>query len=151
MDYQIRPAVLEDAQTIADFQISMALETENKKLDPGIVLPAVKRVFEDGDKGKYLVADQNGEVIGSLLITFEWSDWRNSNLWYIQSVFVKDTARGKGVFKALYNQVLEEAKQDDAMFVRLYVETENEAAQKVYEKLGMKRLPYYMYDIKLRD
>lgn len=145
----IRNATVEDAQSIADFQVAMAMETENKQLDAANVLCAVKRVFEDGDKGFYLVAEVDGQVVGSLMVTYEWSDWRNSNMWYIQSVFVQAERRGKGLFGQMYQRVVELAKNAKAMYVRLYVETDNEKAQKVYEKLGMKRMPYYMYDVKI--
>ena len=145
----IRNATVADAESIADFQVAMALETENKKLDAANVLTAVKAVFEDSTKGFYLVGEVDGKVAGSLMITYEWSDWRNSNMWYIQSVFVTKECRGQGVFKSLYQKVIDLAKQKDVMFVRLYVETENELAQRAYESLGMKRMPYYMYDVKI--
>ncbi|MFK7769565.1 MAG: N-acetyltransferase family protein [Mariniblastus sp.] len=151
MSINIRPATLEDATTIANFQIAMAMETENKTLESNVVATAVQAVFEDqsGAKGFYLVGESEGTVVGSLMVTFEWSDWRNSNMWYIQSVFVEKDSRGKGVFKKLYQKVLEMAKEKNVMFVRLYVETENEKAQKAYESLGMKRMPYYMYDVRV--
>lgn len=145
----IRYATAKDAQSIADFQVAMALETENKKLDSDNVLIAVKSVFDDSQKGFYLVAEVDGQVVGSLMITYEWSDWRNGNMWYIQSVFVMSPHRGKGLFTAMYHKVMELAKSENATYVRLYVETENEVAQKAYEKLGMKRMPYFMYDVKV--
>ena len=149
MSLLIRRADSGDAATLADFQILMAKETENKQLDRDIVLPAVNAVFADESKGFYLVAELDSNVVGGLLITYEWSDWRNCNIWYIQSVYVADAHRGKGVFKQLYHRVLELAKQDGSMFVRLYVEVENTLAQKTYESLGMKRMPYYLYDVKI--
>ena len=153
MSIQIRTGQPEDGRTIASFQVAMAKETEDKVLDPSIVEPAVEKVFKDPAKGFYVVAtsEENDKpaVIGSLLITYEWSDWRNSNMWYIQSVYVTPDFRGKGVFKRLYQHVIELAKENDVMFVRLYVEVENERAQRVYESLGMKKMPYYMYDIKV--
>ena len=145
----IRPATLADAPAIARYQIAMALETEDKQLDPQVVQPAVESVFADPAKGFYLVAEAMEQVIGTLMVTYEWSDWRNCNMWYIQSVFVDQSCRGQGVFKKLYQHVIDQAKQENVMFVRLYVETENERAQKVYESLGMKRMPYYMYDVKI--
>ncbi len=145
----IRFATVDDAQSIADFQVAMAAETENKTLEPGKVLTAVESVFEDPQKGFYLVAEVEGEVVGSLMVTYEWSDWRNCNMLYIQSVFVKPPQRGNGLFSQMYHRVIELAKKENAMYVRLYVETENEVAQRTYEKLGMKRMPYYMYDVKI--
>lgn len=145
----IRHAQPADAQSIANFQVAMAQETEDKKLDLENVVQAVSSVFDDKHKGFYLVAEIDGEVAGSLMVTYEWSDWRNSNMWYIQSVYVQPEFRGRGLFGKLYRKVVELAKEDQAMYVRLYVETENERAQKVYESLGMKRMPYYMYDVKI--
>ena len=149
MSATIRKATIDDVDSIAGFQLAMAMETENKSLDPTIVEPAVRAVFEDPSRGFYLVGEVDGRVVGSLMITYEWSDWRNCNMWYIQSLFVEANHRGQGIFKKLYQQVIDLAKNDDVMFVRLYVEVENERAQKVYESLGMKRMPYHMYDVKI--
>ena len=145
----VRDGELSDAPTIANFQIRMAMETEEKTLLPEVVQPAVEAVFSDSGKGQYLVAVSDSQVVGSLLITYEWSDWRNCHMWYIQSVYVHPDFRGQGIFGKLYDEVIARAKSDGAMFVRLYVEVENERAQKTYEKLGMKRMPYYMYDVKV--
>ena len=149
MTVTIRNAVPNDAAAIAAFQLAMALETEGKQLELGVVMPAVEEVFANPSRGFYLVGEIDGEVAGSLMVTYEWSDWRNSNLWYIQSVYVQEQFRGRGVFKNLYQTVIEQARVEKAGHVRLYVESDNERAQKVYESLGMKRLPYFMYDIKV--
>ena len=146
MPAHVRRAKLADADKIARFQLSMAKETEGKYLDEAIVSPAVKSVFGDSQKGFYVVAEIDNLVIGSLMITFEWSDWRNTNLWYIQSVYVESHCRGQGVFKQMYRFVTSEASAESVKHVRLYVETGNHLAQKVYESLGMKRMPYFMYD-----
>lgn len=145
----IRIGKREDAPSIARFQVDMAMETEDKKLDVDTVTVAAQAVFDDPGKGFYVVAEIGGDVVASLLITYEWSDWRNFNMWYIQSVFVDAEHRGKGVYKAMYQFVMEMAKEDGPKFVRLYVEFDNEKAQKVYESLGMKRMPYYMYETKV--
>lgn len=149
METVIRRATKSDAASIADFQIAMAMETESKSLAANVVVPAVESVFDSPTKGHYYVADIGGEVVGCLLITFEWSDWRNSNIWYIQSVFVAQPHRGKGIFKSLYQEVMHEARENDVMYVRLYVEKENARAQKTYEALGMQQLPYLMYDVRV--
>lgn len=146
----IRYATRHDSNAIAQFQVAMALETENKQLDMEIVESAAAAVFEDPGKGIYVVAEDDGNVVASLLITYEWSDWRNSNMWYIQSVFVVKEMRGQGIFGEMYRFVMDAAKSQNVMFVRLYVETENERAQKVYESLGMKRMPYFMYDVRVK-
>ncbi len=145
----IRRAREDDARRIAEYQIAMALETENKQLDPAIVHPAVESVFADPGKGFYLVAEMDGQPVGTLMITYEWSDWRNSNMWYIQSVYVDQPFRGRGIFRQLYQHVIDLAAQQDVMFVRLYVDAANARAQRIYESLGMKRLPYFMYDIRV--
>ena len=147
---QIRPARVEDAEAIAQFQCAMAAETEDKQLEPATVLAAVQAALGDASKGFYLVAEQGDQVVGSLLITDEWSDWRNSYLWYIQSVYIEPDHRGQGIFRQLYDEVYQLAVKKNVLFIRLYVETENHRAQKVYESLGMKRMPYYMYDVRVQ-
>lgn len=157
---EIRRGHVNDAAQIAEFQIAMAWETEQKRLDPATVGPAVQAVFADPSKGFYVVAEHaisaggavlsaGGEggrdLIASLLVTFEWSDWRNSNMWYIQSVFVAPAFRRQGIFKRMYTQIVAMAASHQVRYVRLYVEMENQAAQNVYQSLGMKRLPYFMY------
>ena len=142
MNEVIRPGTSKDAQNIADFQVAMALETESKTLCSETVHTAVQAVFSDPQKGLYLVTELDGVVVASLLITYEWSDWRNSNMWYIQSVFVEPQHRRRGVFSRLYQKVVELAKADGVSYVRLYVETDNKTAQQLYERLGMKRMPY---------
>jgi len=149
MEIIIREAQQNDALTIASFQQKMAMETENKLLDPEVVTQAVRAVFDDSSKGFYLVAELDSQVVGSLMVTYEWSDWRNCNMWYIQSVYVLRDYRGQGVFTELYARIVELASEAGTMFVRLYVEVDNKRAQKLYEKLGMKRMPYYMYDMKI--
>jgi ribosomal protein S18 acetylase RimI-like enzyme len=149
MPAHVRRAKRADADKIARFQLFMAKETENKKLDEAIVLPAVNSVFDDPQKGFYVVGEMADQVISSLMITFEWSDWRNTNLWYIQSVYVESGYRGQGVFKQMYRFVTAEANAAGVKHIRLYVETGNRQAQKVYESLGMKKMPYFMYDAEI--
>ena len=149
MPAQVRLATRSDAEKIALFQVLMAAETEDKVLDQASVATAVKAVFDDPNKGFYFVGEIDGQVISSLLITYEWSDWRNSNLWYIQSVFVEADNRGQGVFKKMYQTVVDQAKQNGVKHIRLYVENDNDRAQKVYQSLGMKKLPYFMFDAEI--
>jgi ribosomal protein S18 acetylase RimI-like enzyme len=150
MEILIRDGHEKDAPHIAKFQIKMALETERKQLSAEVVLPAVRSVFADPAKGFYLVAEIVDQVVGSLLITYEWSDWRNCNIWYIQSVYVEPEFRARGVFTKLHSRVVQMAKDAGIMFVRLFVEVDNTRAQKTYERLGMKRMPYLMYDMKIQ-
>lgn len=147
--FQIRRARSEDYATIAQFNQNMALETENKILPDELIVPGVKAILDDAGKGFYYVAEADGEVIGQLMITFEWSDWRNNTIWWIQSVYVKENWRGKGIYKALYEQVKQDAKAANIQTIRLYVEKENQRAQEVYRKLGMQETVYDMYEANL--
>lgn len=141
----IRRARAEDAQQIIDFQISMALETEDVVLDLNTITPGVQAVFEDDAKGWYFVAEIEGEIAGSLLTTFEWSDWRNATILWIQSVFVAMPHRGRGVYRALYEHIQNLVNTSDAhVGIRLYVDKTNEEALKVYQKLGMDSEHYGM-------
>ena len=135
---EIVPASREDAPILAEFNCAMAMETEEKPLDPETVRKGVEAIFEKEERGRYLVARREGRVIGQLLLTLEWSDWRNGEIWWIQSVYVQPDHRGLGVYKALYQAVREEAEsRDDVVGIRLYVEHNNDRAQTVYRKLGM--------------
>ena len=146
MNTIIRKAVKGDEKYIAHHNCLMAFETENKKLAPAIVLKGVKAVFADPKKGFYLVAQINDNVIGNLMITYEWSDWRNSTIWWIQSVYVKKEFRKKGIYSQLYKQVINEARKEKVNTLRLYVEKHNRSAKKVYKKLGMQQGIYDFYE-----
>jgi ribosomal protein S18 acetylase RimI-like enzyme len=141
-------AATEDVAAIAQFNIAMAAETEDLALDPQTVHAGVAAVVSDDRRGFYLVARSDGKAVGSLMITYEWSDWRNGNLWWIQSVYVVPSARKQGIFRLLYDNVISLAKQDgDAAGVRLYVEKDNRGAQEVYRKLGMSETAYRVFEI----
>lgn len=142
----IRFARRDEAHYFVEFNQAMALETEGKTLDHAVVEAAVNAIFDDTTKGFYIVAEDGGIVVGGLMITFEFSDWRNAYWWWIQSVFIKPEARGKRVYSQLNDFVKERAKEAGNVYgIRLYVETENVHAQRVYEKVGMERSPYIMY------
>ena len=144
---KIRKAESSDAASLVDFNQKMALETEGKRLDEAVLTLGVSAVFSDPNKGFYVVAEDSGSIVGGLLVTFEWSDWRNKWFWWIQSVYIVPEARGKSIYSRLYEFVkAEAAAQDDVCGFRLYVERENDHAQKVYEKLGMKNSVYFMYE-----
>lgn len=145
---QIREAIPSDALKIIDFQIKMALETENMELSKSVVEPGVQAVFQDKNKGRYFVAVAEGLVVGSLLTTYEWSDWRNGTILWIQSVFVDAQYRGKGIYRKMYSHIKEmiENHPDDYKGIRLYVDKTNESAQSVYQKLGMIDHHYDMYE-----
>ncbi|MEP2026698.1 MAG: GNAT family N-acetyltransferase [Reichenbachiella sp.] len=142
----VRRARAEEAQHIIDFQIDMARETEDVTLDKNIITSGVQAVFEDKSKGWYFVAELDGKIAGSLLITFEWSDWRNGMILWIQSVFVSKEFRGKGVYSALYGHIQDMVNSSDNNYcgIRLYVDKTNTHALKVYEKLGMDSQHYGM-------
>jgi GNAT superfamily N-acetyltransferase len=140
---RIRRGRLEDGNTIIAFNIAMAMETESLALDPSLITPGVRAVLGDKTKGLYFVGEVDGQVVGQMMVTFEWSDWRNGNIWWIQSVYVDPSHRRKGVFKSLYEHVRDEARKNRVVALRLYVERENENAQKTYVTMGM-HLSHYL-------
>ncbi|PAW79023.1 MAG: GNAT family N-acetyltransferase [Pedosphaera sp. Tous-C6FEB] len=144
---RIRAARPADAAIIARFNRAMALETEARDLSPPRVLRGVKALLADPAKGVYFVAEAEGEIIGQTLITYEWSDWRNGNFWWIQSVFVAPEWRGRGVFKALHAHLERLArKRRDVCGLRLYVDAHNTKAKEVYTRLGMARTDYELWE-----
>ena len=144
----IRQACLEDAARIIEFQQAMALETEGKTLDDSRISAGVDAVLRSPDKGFYIVAELDGAVVGSLLITYEWSDWRNATFLWIQSVFVDAGHRRQGVYTAMHNHVLSLAEADGGYCgVRLYVERTNIGAQHTYKSLGMDHSHYDLYEV----
>ncbi len=143
----IRIATKSDVTDLVSFNQAMALETEGKQLEDAVLLKGVSAVFEDAKKGFYLVAEENGRIIGGLMVTTEWSDWRNGWFWWIQSVFIRPEGRGQGIYRRLYQHVKDMATGDgNVCGFRLYVENENKNAQAVYEKLGMEKTYYLMYE-----
>src|SRR3954463_11828303 len=139
---RVRSATRDDAAIIADFNIRLAMETEKLALDPKVIGPGVAAILADASKGSYFVAEIAGRVAGCLMITHEWSDWRNGDIWWIQSVYTHADFRRQGVFSALYRHVEREARAAGAVGIRLYMEEENSAAQATYERLGM-RVTHY--------
>ena len=134
--------------TIADFNIRLAAETEHLHLDPACVQAGVDALLADPAKGIYFVAETNGNVVGQLMITYEWSDWRNGNLWWIQSVYVKKEFRRKGIFRALFQHLKSLAHgQKDVRSLRLYMHSENSNARRSYESLGMCRTKYEVFEM----
>lgn len=150
MEFTIRDASPEDGAAIASFNARMAEETEGKSLDPNIIGPGVQMLLEDPAKGRYWVAEADGAVIGQLMVTYEWSDWRNGNLWWIQSVYIHPYWRRKGVFRALYKHVESlAAARPQVVGLRLYVEQNNTRAQQTYESLGMVKPGYVVMEAML--
>ena len=146
----IRKGEFKDAQTLAQFNIKMAKETENKGLDFETVLRGVKAIMKDSHKGFYLVAEMKGQIVGQLMVTPEWSDWRNLNFYWIQSVYVPEDYRKQGIFSALFHHLKDMARYKKSVAgLRLYVEVNNEGARQVYEALGMHHPGYEMYELLL--
>ncbi len=142
----IREAKPVDAPEIIDFQLKMAWETEGLELHKETVTKGVKAVFEEPSRGNYYVAEDEGYGSASLLITYEWSDWRCSNVWWFQSVYVLPEYRRKGVFRMMYNHIKDLAAKYDIAGLRLYVETRNQPARQTYESLGMNSDHYSFYE-----
>jgi GNAT superfamily N-acetyltransferase len=141
-----REAVPADASAIIEFQLAMARETEELELDRDVLTAGVHAVFADPALGRYYVAEENGKVIGSLMITYEWSDWRNGTVWWIQSVYVIPEFRRRGVYAGLYGHVKEMVEQSTVRGLRLYVDKRNVPAQDVYTRLGMNGEHYLVFE-----
>lgn len=144
---QIRRARADDADVIAGFNIAMAQETEGKRLLPQVVARGVRRLLEEPALGFYLVAEAQGDVVATLMVTTEWSDWRNGRFWWLQSVYVRPAWRRRGAFRALYAYVTAAAAlEPDVCGFRLYVERDNRAAQSTYRTLGMHETDYLLLE-----
>ncbi len=142
----IRKATPSDSEIIIDFQQKMAWETEQMTLAPEIINKGVNAVFEDPSRGQYWVAEDDDKIIASLLITYEWSDWRNCNVWWVQSVYVLPEKRRTGIFRSMFQHIKNEGKREGIAGLRLYVETNNSPAQSTYEALGMTSIHYRMFE-----
>ena len=143
----IRRASAADAPLLADFNCRMALETEHKRLVPERARAGTERLLADPALGFYLVAERAGRVVGSLLVTTEWSDWRNGLFWWVQSVYVEKEFRRQGVYRRMYDHVRELARADPAICgFRLYAEKDNAAAHATYTSLGMKETDYLLWE-----
>jgi GNAT superfamily N-acetyltransferase len=144
---EIRFATIEDAATIARFNQAMALETEGKVLADEVIGTGVRALMQNPRDGFYVVAVVAGGIAASLMVTSEWSDWRNGFFWWIQSVYVEKAFRRKGLYAAMYRFVKNEAaRRSNICGFRLYVEKENVSAQKTYAALGMEPSNYVMYE-----
>ena len=139
MPLTVRPATTADVPVIVEYNRRLARETEHLELDPAIVTAGVVAIITDAaGKGPYYLACDAADIVGQMQTTFEWSDWRNGWFWWFQSVYVRADARGRGVFRALYQHVRDEARAaGDVIGLRLYVERNNSVAQATYTRLGM--------------
>jgi len=144
---RVRPARPDDAATLAGFNRAMARETEGRELDPGAVRAEVAAVIDDPGLGFYAVAEESGRVLGAMLVTSEWSDWRNARFWWLQSVYVVPEARRRGVYRALHGFVAARAREQGGVCgLRLYVEKDNRAAQRTYRATGMRESAYRLFE-----
>jgi GNAT superfamily N-acetyltransferase len=147
MPMTIRSAGVEDTDQIVEFNCRLAKETEGKTLNPEVVNAGVLAALTDPHKGPYFLAVEDEHILGQLQITFEWSDWRNGWIWWIQGVYVRGEFRRQGVFRTLYAHIEKIARDSkDVIGIRLYVEKDNRRAQKTYEELGMRPSDYLMYE-----
>ncbi len=146
-ELNIRQACTADAACLAQFNITMAAETEALTLSTKTVKHGVCHMIEHPELGFYLLAEINNEIAGCLMLTSEWSDWRNGLFWWVQSVYVRPQYRHQGIYRALYQQVKELASlRHDICGFRLYVEQENKTAQACYQALGMQPTRYFLYE-----
>ena len=144
---RLRVATPEDAAVLVEFNAAMARETEEKELLPEVIGAGVRALLANPASGFYVLAEDDGWVVGSLLITKEWSDWRNGNFWWIQSVYVRPEARRRGVYRSLYRHVQALAAADPGVCgFRLYVDQDNAAAQGTFGALDMKATRYLVFE-----
>ena len=143
----IRRALAQDAAELAEFNRNMARETEGVELIPEVIAAGVRGMIDNPERGFYLVVELDNGIQASLMVTFEWSDWRNGMFWWIQSVYVRPEYRRQGLYRELYTHVKELAEQQDAICgFRLYVERDNEVAQRSYRRLGMRETDYKIFE-----
>ncbi len=147
---KIRPANPNDADAIVSQNMSLALESENITLNKECVSAGVHALLCDKSKGFYVIAEENNHIIGQLMITVEWSDWRNKPLWWVQSVYVQKEWRNKTVFTQLLDFIRKQALKENVAFLRLYVHKDNHTAIQVYEKNKWSQEPYLFYQTIIR-
>lgn len=147
MSIQIRKGKPEDRETIAGFQLAMAKETENIRLDRQVLEKGITAIFENPALGQYFVAEVDGKIVASMMTTFEWSDWRNSLVWWLQSVYVLPEYRRTGIFRKMYEHVKQEVmSRPEVTGIRLYMVTSNRKAAATYEAVGMDGNRYRMFE-----
>lgn len=147
--WHVRAGCIEDIECLVAFSQAMAFETEGRQLDENRLRRGTRALLNSTAQGFFMVAEepQTGQIVGQLMITYEWSDWRNALFWWIQSVYVDPARRRQGVFRQLHAKVIERAKADPGVCgVRLYVESENRVAQDVYRRVGLKPSSYSVFE-----
>jgi ribosomal protein S18 acetylase RimI-like enzyme len=147
MPIQVRRTTAADAPIVVEFNRRLAQESEGKALDINLLEAGVAQALADPKKAVYFLAEKDGQVVGQIMFTTEWSDWRNGWFWWIQSVYVRREFRRQGVFRALFQHVADVAKQDPSVIgLRLYVDHDNQAAAETYRRLGMKETSYFVLE-----
>ena len=144
---KIRYAKLSDAEEIAKNNILLAKETENLKIDYKTTLAGVKSLISDKTKGFYVILEDDNHIIGQSMITFEWSDWYNKNVWWLQSVYVNEKWRRKGIFTKILNEIKKKVKENNVDILRLYVINTNKKARETYKSIGMHEKPSVIYQM----
>lgn len=151
-EVEIRRATLNDWPTVAEFNCRLAAESEHKQLDRPTVELGVRAILQDEHKGRYFVACVNGAIVGQLMLTMEWSDWRNGDFWWLQSVYVLPEFRRQGIFRKLFGHVRKlAASTPQVVGLRLYVERDNARAQSTYSDLGMSSAGYLVMEVMRKD
>jgi GNAT superfamily N-acetyltransferase len=151
MSLTIRSAEPSDQAVITQFNLDLAMQTESLALDKDVVQKGVAAILGDQSKGFYTVAESAEEIVGQVMVTYEWSDWRNGNIWWLQSVYVQPRWRGKGVFSALLQHLREAAEtRPDVCGIRLYMHETNSQANKVYNQLGFSHTGYQVFEMPLK-
>ncbi len=144
----VRQANLDDVAIIAEFNIALCRETEHRELDRETVLKGVERFLSEPARGRYFVVTVDGQVVGQTAHTFEWSDWRNGEIWWIQSVYIHAEYRSKGLFRALFSHIKSLGEADsDCCGIRLYMERDNETARQSYLRLGFHEAGYEVFEL----
>lgn len=145
MSFNVRLAHSGDLPILLDFNLRLAWETEGKRLDPKVLERGIARLLADPGRGLYYVAETSGDVVGQVMLTYEWSDWRDGWIWWLQSVYVRESHRRQRVFRQLLTHVVDQARQQgDVVGLRLYVERSNFAAQKAYRHWGFDEMPFLL-------
>ncbi|MBA4055827.1 MAG: GNAT family N-acetyltransferase [Marivirga sp.] len=144
---QIQKAAPEHIDTLIEFQQRLAFESEGVNLHPDTLRSGMNAMFTDPSKGSYYIAQEDGLIVGCHSVTFEWSDWRNGMVWWLQSVYVRESHRKKGIFKMMYDNLINTIQHNPELIgLRLYVDKSNERAMKVYESMGMDGSHYTVYE-----
>ena len=146
MNFAIRPATNTDAEKIVQFNVDMALESENQRLEPEKIHQGVQKSLSEPSIGRYYLAHRGDEILGQIRVTLEWSDWNNAHYWWIQNVYVVPSERKQGIYSALHHHVKNLAKQAGACGLLLYVDAQNRAAQAVYKNLNMAQSHYLIFE-----